>query len=75
MLTVTIRSTVELTAAQLTEIKKALAKKYGKDIEFKEVVDPSLVAGVQIVIGSRMLDGSIKNRIQQLKNSLQQQTY
>jgi F-type H+-transporting ATPase subunit delta len=75
MTTVILRSTVPFSAAQLSEVKQALTKKYGKDIQVEEQIDPSLIGGVQIVIGSRMLDGSVKAKLQQLRNSLQQQTY
>jgi F-type H+-transporting ATPase subunit delta len=75
MLTATIRSAVELSATQVAEVKKVLTKKYGKDIEIKEVIDTSLIGGVQLVIGSQMLDGSVRSKIQLLKHSLQQHSY
>jgi F-type H+-transporting ATPase subunit delta len=75
MLTATIRSAVELSATQVAEVKKVLTKKYGKDIEIKEVIDTSLIGGVQLVIGSQMLDGSVRSKIQLLKQSLQQHSY
>ena len=70
MTTVTITSAVELSAAQLEKIKKAVFKKYGKDTLIETVVHTNLLGGVQIAVGSKLLDASVKNRLDQLKKKL-----
>ena len=57
-------------AFSLNELQqKALAKKLkdlaGRDVLVKEEVDPKVVAGIIISIGSLVLDGSLKNKIKQ----------
>ena len=51
------------------ELYKALSKKLrsilGTDLPIKEEVDPQIVAGMVIHIGSLVLDGSLKNKIQE----------
>jgi F-type H+-transporting ATPase subunit delta len=70
MTNVTITTVVDLTAAQLTQIKKAIEKKYGSDVEYTAVVDSKILGGVQITIGSRQLDGSLINKFDQLRRKL-----
>jgi F-type H+-transporting ATPase subunit delta len=71
MVNIIVTSAVDLSAAQIEKIKKAAAKKYDKSVTIENVVDPTIVAGLQITIGSRQLDGSVKSKLQQLKQSLQ----
>jgi len=47
--------------ALLDKLKSALQR----DVTLREEVDPKLVAGLAICIGSLVLDGSLKNRIQE----------
>lgn len=51
------------------EERRALLKRVksilGRDVTLKEEVDPRVVAGVIITIGSLILDGTLKNRIQE----------
>jgi len=51
------------------ELYKALSKKLrsilGTDLPIKEEVDPRIVAGMVIHIGNLVLDGSLKNKIQE----------
>jgi F0F1-type ATP synthase delta subunit len=68
-------NTVKITSAFAldSEQRQALAKKLksilGREMSIKEEVDPKVVAGLIISIGSLVLDGSLKNRIQeQAKN-------
>jgi F-type H+-transporting ATPase subunit delta len=73
MLTVTVKSAIDLTAAQLDAVKKAVTKKYGKDVQMEQVVDPSILGGVQVLVGSRLIDGSIRGKLNQLKQAIRQQ--
>lgn len=64
-----------VSAFKLNEIQhKAIARKLkdalGREATLKEEVDPKIVAGIVISIGSLVLDGSLKNKIQeQAKNA------
>ncbi|CAN5283945.1 hypothetical protein BH10PAT2_BH10PAT2_3960 [soil metagenome] len=72
MTKVIVTTSVEPTAAQLEEIKKAVVKKYGKDISLESKIDSSILGGVQITIGSRQLDGSLKGKLNQIRKKFVQ---
>jgi F0F1-type ATP synthase delta subunit len=49
---------------------KKINKLIGKNMQLKEVVDPKIVAGISIEIGSLVLDGSLRNKIQEKSSML-----
>ena len=56
-----------------TEQRKGLSKKlkdvFGREVTLKEDVDPKVVAGLIISIGSLVLDGSLRNKIRERTKS------
>jgi F-type H+-transporting ATPase subunit delta len=48
----------------------ALGKATGKRVSIKEVVDPNVLGGVVAIIGDTVIDGSIRHRLEQLRESL-----
>ncbi len=60
-----ITSAFPLNDAQRKNLSKQLNQLLGKDIKLKEEGDPKLVAGVVVTMGNLVLDGSLKNRIQE----------
>ena len=71
---VNVTSAVELTSAQVKDLTAGLHKKLGKDIELAFQVDPSLLGGITITIGSRHFDGSVAFKLSQIKKTLHQNT-
>jgi F-type H+-transporting ATPase subunit delta len=65
--TADVKSAVALTDAQLTALKDKLKTSYGKDVRLDASVDPSLLGGLVIKIGSRMFDSSLKTNLSNLK--------
>jgi F-type H+-transporting ATPase subunit delta len=65
-----VRSAVPLTDDQRTRLAKALGQATGKDVEVKVVVDPSVMGGIVAQIGDTVIDGSVRRRLDQLRNSL-----
>jgi F-type H+-transporting ATPase subunit delta len=63
---VTITTAVKLSAAQLNTLTAAIEKKYGKSA-IETVVDPRILGGVIVTVGSHQLDNSYRNRIAELK--------
>lgn len=72
MTKVIVTTAVEPTSAQLETIKSAVAKKYGKNVEVESKIDSSILGGIQITIGSRQLDGSIKGKLDQIRKKFVQ---
>jgi F-type H+-transporting ATPase subunit delta len=65
-----VRSAVPLTADQVDRLTKALNEATGKQVEVKVTVDPSLLGGIVAQVGDTVIDGSVRTRLEQLKNAL-----
>jgi F-type H+-transporting ATPase subunit delta len=63
-------SAVPLTAAQSKGIQAALRQALGKDPEIETRVDPSILGGLKVKVGSRLYDASLKSKLDQLKFAL-----
>lgn len=61
-----------LTATQQTELKAALKSVAGKDVTINLTVDPSLLGGLVVRIGSRQIDTSLKTKLASLKLALKE---
>jgi F-type H+-transporting ATPase subunit delta len=61
-----------LSASQLADLKAALAEKTGKDVRVNAKVDPSLIGGLVVKVGSRMIDTSLKTKLNALKIALKE---
>lgn len=67
-----VTSAHALTAAQQTELKAALKGVAGKDVSIAVTVDPSLLGGLVVKIGSRQIDTSLKTKLNSLKLALKE---
>ena len=66
--TADVTSAHALTDAQMTALKDTLrASIGGKDIQVNSRVDPNLLGGLIVKVGSRMIDSSIRTRLNNLK--------
>lgn len=65
-----ITSAVPLTEAQLTAIKEKLEAGTKTKIEIETIVDTSIIAGLVIRVGDKVVDASIKGEMQTLKKQL-----
>jgi len=61
-----------LTAAQETELKAALKGVTGKDVTINVAVDPALLGGLIVKLGSRQIDTSLRTKLSTLKLSLKE---
>jgi F-type H+-transporting ATPase subunit delta len=65
-----VRTAVPLTNDQRDRLAKALEDATGKQVEIKVVVDPSVLGGLVAQVGDTVIDGSVRRRLDQLKNAL-----
>jgi F-type H+-transporting ATPase subunit delta len=65
-----VTSASALTEAQLSDLKATLKAAVGKDVTLNTRVDPALLGGLVVKLGSRMIDSSIKTKLQSLKVAL-----
>jgi F-type H+-transporting ATPase subunit delta len=63
-----VRVAVELTDDQRTRLAAALEQTLGKRVEVKVIVDPDVLGGIVTQVGDTVIDGSIKSRLEKLKN-------
>ncbi len=59
-----------LDAAQVEALKQQLRTRIGSDVNVDLAVDPSLLGGLVVKIGSQMIDSSIKTRLNSLANAM-----
>jgi F-type H+-transporting ATPase subunit delta len=67
-----VTSAHALTPAQQTELKAALKAVAGKDVTIAVTVDPSLLGGLVVKIGSRQIDTSLRTKLNSLKLALKE---
>ena len=65
-----VTTAVELSEAYYARLQAQLEKMTGKRVVVDRVTDPSLIAGVVTRIGDRIFDGSLRTRLQSLKDAL-----
>jgi F-type H+-transporting ATPase subunit delta len=62
-----IASAHALTAEQMNALKDALRVQVGKDVQINTRVDPNLLGGLIVKLGSRMIDSSLRTKLNNLK--------
>jgi F-type H+-transporting ATPase subunit delta len=65
-----VRSAVPLDDAQRERITVAARTRFQKEPVLVEVVDPDLIGGLQIQVGDRLYDLSLKTRLETIKHQL-----
>ena len=65
-----VTSARALTKAQEKALAETLAKEMGAKIQIDQHVDPSILGGLIVRVGSKMVDSSLKTKLQKLKLSL-----
>ena len=67
---VTVFSPVALSDAQKERLKQNLSLRLKKTIELHEKIDESLIGGIRLSLDGEMIDGSIKSRLDEIKDLL-----
>jgi len=65
-----ISTAVEMSAAQKKDLGKTLEKLTGKKVEAQYSLDPALLGGAVVRIGSTIYDGSLRNQLNSLRARL-----
>ena len=66
-----VHSAVPLNSMHMVNLIESLKEKYkDKKIELENIVDPTLIGGIQIISGGESLDISLKNSLNKLKEAL-----
>jgi len=67
----TVTSATKLDDKKVVDISAQISKKLGKNVQVQTAVDPSLIGGLVIRVGSTMIDDSIKTKLDRLGRRLQ----
>ena len=61
-----------LNDARLAEIRDALRAVTGKDVQVDVTVDPSIIGGLKVKVGSRMVDASLRTKLNSIKLAMKE---
>lgn len=68
----TVTAASKLTDTQVTALKQALKAALGKDVMLDQRVDPSLIGGLTVKVGSRMIDTSLRTKLNSLRHAMKE---
>lgn len=66
----TVLTPVEISVKQEERLKVSLKKLIEKDVDIEYVMDPSLLGGIMVKVGSTMYDSSVRGQLRMLKDEL-----
>jgi F-type H+-transporting ATPase subunit delta len=58
--------------ARMNEIRDALKQVTGKDVQIDVTVDPSIIGGLKVKLGSRMVDASLRTKLNSIKLAMKE---
>ncbi|MBS1301308.1 F0F1 ATP synthase subunit delta [Loktanella sp. SALINAS62] len=61
-----------LTKPQREKLTKALSDQFGKAVSIDETVDPAIIGGLIVKVGSKMIDTSIRSKLDALQNNMKE---
>ncbi|SEL14527.1 F0F1 ATP synthase subunit delta [Roseovarius nanhaiticus] len=67
-----VTSAKALTKTQSDKLAKTLKANVGKDVKINATVDESLIGGLIVKVGSKMIDTSIRSKLASLQNSMKE---
>lgn len=73
--TAEVVTTFPLTDAQRTSFINLIANSTGKKVELKEKIDQDIIGGFVLKIGDRMVDQSVKSKLQKLRTKFKDNSY
>lgn len=68
----TVTAAAKLTESQVTALRQALKAALGKEIMLEERVDAGLLGGLVVKVGSRMVDTSLRTKLNSLKVAMKE---
>jgi len=71
-ITAEVTSAKSLTKTQTEKLVKTLTAQAGKTVTIKETVDESIIGGLIVKMGSRMIDTSIASKLNALQNTMKE---
>ena len=70
MLDVTVTSAVELDPDVVEKVAAEIEKQTDRKVELRSTVDEDIVGGIVLQVGDKVLDASIRNRLEKLRKNV-----
>jgi F-type H+-transporting ATPase subunit delta len=70
-----VRAPAALSDAEQSRLADALALMVGRQVEVRVVIDPAMIGGMLVNIGDTLIDGTVRRRLLQLRESLDTSTW
>ncbi len=67
-----VRAAVELDADERARLVQALSRRTRRTVELRVIIDPSVIGGIGVSVGDTVIDGTVRHRLEQLRESLLQ---
>ena len=71
-ITAEVVSAQSLSKGQVEKLGKSLKNNFGKDVKINATVDPTLIGGMVVKVGSRMIDTTIRAKLNSLQNAMKE---
>lgn len=68
----TVTSAQPLNDGQLQQVRDMLSASAGRSVQLETQVDPSVLGGLIVKMGSRMIDGSIRTKLNSLRSAMKE---
>ena len=69
-LEVTVTSAIELDKSVVDDVGKAIEKQTGREIDIEANVDPEILGGLVLRVGNRVLDASLRSKLERLRKEV-----
>ncbi|HTQ14999.1 MAG TPA: F0F1 ATP synthase subunit delta [Rhizomicrobium sp.] len=66
----TVTSARPLADGEIAELKRVLKSRLGRDARLEEKVDPTLLGGLVVKVGSRMIDSSLRTKLSGMRAAM-----
>jgi len=70
--TAEVTSAEKLSEGQLDALTSSLKSSIGRDVQVETRIDPGLLGGLVVKVGSRMVDSSLRTKLQSLKIAMKE---
>lgn len=67
-----VTSAEPLSSSHVAALKEILADKAGGTVKLEQHVDPTLIGGLIVRLGSKMIDTSVRTRLEGLRNAMKE---
>lgn len=65
-----VTSATALDAAEIEALQQRLMAMTGSRVQMQQQVDPDLLGGIEVRVGDRLIDGSVRGRLERLRTDL-----